>query len=151
MARAFLAATLEAGYTEAEDLSGGLQEGFGWTDLSIADGTRQDGVTAYLRPAMDRPNLHVVTDALVYRVALDGDRCTGVEYSTEGDSVTVRCSGEVVLCAGGGAGGAGAIVNSCGWRGGDYRSVMRAGNLRMSWKTTVSWPSSRAAGVSPPA
>ncbi|WP_406361248.1 GMC family oxidoreductase [Streptomyces sp. NBC_01579] len=98
--RAFLAATLEAGYTEAEDLSSGLQEGFGWTDLSIADGTRQDGATAYLRPAIDRPNLHVVTDALVHRVALDGDRCTGVEYSTEGDSVTVRCSGEVVLCAG---------------------------------------------------
>ncbi|MER7807565.1 GMC family oxidoreductase N-terminal domain-containing protein [Streptomyces sp900116325] len=100
VAQAFLAATLEAGYTEAEDLSSGLQEGFGWTDLSIADGTRQDGVTAYLRPAMDRPNLHVVTDALVHRVMLDGNRCTGVEYSTKSDSVTARCSGEVVLCAG---------------------------------------------------
>ena len=34
-----------------------LDEGFGWGDLSIADGKRQDAATAYLRPVMDRPNL----------------------------------------------------------------------------------------------
>ncbi|MEU1441658.1 GMC family oxidoreductase [Streptomyces mirabilis] len=78
LAEAGLTAAVQAGHTEVRDLAGGLEEGFGWGDLNIADGKRQDAAAAYLRPVMDRPNLHVVTDALVHRVLLDGDHCTGI-------------------------------------------------------------------------
>jgi choline dehydrogenase len=42
----------------------------------------------------------VVTDALVHRVLIDGDRCTGVEYHAGTQTVVAECSGEVVLAAG---------------------------------------------------
>jgi choline dehydrogenase len=100
VAQAFLRAAVEAGHAEVTDFTSGLEEGFGWGDLSIFAGKRHDAAMAYLRPVMDRPNLHVVTDALVHRVTLDGDRCTGVQYSAGGDVGTARCTGEVVLCAG---------------------------------------------------
>jgi len=50
-----------------------LEEGFGWCDLSIADGRRFSAADAYLVPASGRPNLNVVTDALVRRVTVEAD------------------------------------------------------------------------------
>ena len=51
------------------------------------DGKRSSTFHAYLEPAMDRPNLTVVTGALVERVVLDGEgealRATGVAYRTD--------------------------------------------------------------------
>ena len=68
--------------------------------MTIVDGRRQSAADAYLLPVLDRPNLDVVTDALVHRLLFSGDRCTGVEYSVGGDTVTAECAGEVVLTAG---------------------------------------------------
>ena len=51
-------------------------------------------------PAAGRPNLDIVTDALVGRLLFDGNRCEGVEYSVGGGRHAARCSGEVVLTAG---------------------------------------------------
>ncbi|MFF4346186.1 GMC family oxidoreductase [Streptomyces sp. NPDC001530] len=100
LAEAFLDAALQAGYSEARDFTSGLEEAFGWGDLSIADGRRLDAATAYLRPVMNRPNLRVVTDALVQRVTFEVERCTGVEYRVDGRLVRARSEREVVLTAG---------------------------------------------------
>jgi choline dehydrogenase len=100
VAAAGLEAAAQAGYPRAADISGGLEEGFGWCDLNIVDGRRQSARDAYLAPALSRPNLGVVTGALVHRVRLDGDRCTGVDYSVGTDVFSVGCSGAVVLTAG---------------------------------------------------
>ena len=45
---------------------------------------RQSAARTYLRPALKRPNLQVVTDALVHRVLFDGKRAIGVEFSRGG-------------------------------------------------------------------
>jgi choline dehydrogenase len=100
VAEAGLAAAVEIGYRRAADLSGGLEEGFGWCDLNIVAGRRQSAADAYLMPALGRPNLRVVTDALVHRVRLQAGRCIGVEYSVGTEVFAVGCSGEVVLTAG---------------------------------------------------
>jgi choline dehydrogenase len=100
IAEAGLSAALEVGYPAAADISGGLDEGFGWCDLTIADGKRVSAADAYLAPAVTRPNLEVVTDTLVHRVVVEGDRCTGVEYSVGGEISAADCRGEVVLAAG---------------------------------------------------
>jgi choline dehydrogenase len=100
VAEAGLEAAEQAGFPIARDISGGLEEGFGWCDLSIVDGTRQSAADAYLTPVLGRPNLDVVTDALVHRVLMDGDRCTGVEYHVGAETFVVHCTGEVVLAAG---------------------------------------------------
>jgi choline dehydrogenase len=95
-----LAAAVELGYRAATDISGGLEEGFGWCDLTIADGKRVSASDAYLARALIRPNLEVVTDALVHRVLVQGGRCTGVEYSVGSEMLSAGCRGEVVLAAG---------------------------------------------------
>jgi choline dehydrogenase len=100
LAKAGLAAALESGYPAASDISGGLEEGFGWCDLTIAGGTRVSASDAYLAPALVRPNLELVTNALVHRVLMQRGRCVGVEYSVGGEMRSAGCRGEVVLAAG---------------------------------------------------
>jgi choline dehydrogenase-like flavoprotein len=100
IAEAGLQAAGQAGYPRARDISGGLEEGFGWCDLNIVDGRRQSAADAYLAPIRCRPNLDVVTDAVVHRVLMDGDRCRGVTYQVGAQTFVAECAGEVVLAAG---------------------------------------------------
>jgi choline dehydrogenase len=100
VARDFLVAAAESGYAKATDINSGTEEGFGWVDLNIVRGERQSAYDAYLLPAAERPNLDIMTDTLVRRLLIDGRRCTGVEYSTQGELRVAQCSGEVVLTAG---------------------------------------------------
>jgi choline dehydrogenase len=90
----------EAGHRRADDISAGMEEGFGLPDLNIVAGRRQSAVDAYLAPAASRGNLRVVTGALVHRVLVNRDRCDSVEYSAGGELVRAGCTGEVVLAAG---------------------------------------------------
>jgi len=65
----------------------------------VTGGVRQSAADAYLRPFLDRPNLTMVTGALVQKLMLSGSRCTGVQYTVGGQQQTAG-AGEVVLCAG---------------------------------------------------
>jgi choline dehydrogenase len=96
-----LDAAVQCGYRRATDISGGLETGFGPIFLNIAGGKRLSAAEAYLLPVLSRPNLEFVADATAHRLRIENGRCTGVEYSTAGGtSVSVACSGEVVLTAG---------------------------------------------------
>jgi choline dehydrogenase len=97
-----LAAAVQAGYPRAADVSGGLEVGFGPSDLTIVDGRRQSAADAYLTPALPRPNLDLITDALVHRLVIENGRCVGVEFRYLGEPrMIARCSREVILAAGG--------------------------------------------------
>ena len=61
---AFIEAGRQAGYAVSADLNGERQEGFGPLGMTIKDGVRWSTANAYLKPAMKRPNLEVVTHAL---------------------------------------------------------------------------------------
>jgi choline dehydrogenase-like flavoprotein len=100
VAEAVLAAAAEAGYPAAADIGSGLEEGFGLADLNIVDGKRQSAADAYLGPALDRPNLTVVTDAVVRRLRVERGRCTGVEYSVGEETFTAASAAETILTAG---------------------------------------------------
>ena len=54
----------------------------------------------YLRPALSRPNLSVVTGALAKRVVIEGGRATGVEYIRNGRVETMHADSEVILSGG---------------------------------------------------
>ncbi|MFF0025060.1 GMC family oxidoreductase [Streptomyces sp. NPDC004082] len=97
---ACLAGAVETGQRRARDISGGLEEGFAPVDLNIVAGRRQSAADAYLAPALNRPNLHVVTSATAHRLLFDGTRCVGVEYGVDGRAHTAKAAGEVVLTAG---------------------------------------------------
>jgi choline dehydrogenase len=103
IAEAALGAAVEAGFRRAEDIGGGLEEGFGFGDMNIVAGQRQSASDAYLTPARDRSNLRIEADALVRRVVISHGRCTGVEYAkASGITRRARCveGGTVVLTAG---------------------------------------------------
>ena len=93
-------AAAELGYRRAEDISGGLEHGFGRVDQNIVNGFRQSAADAYLKSAATRPNLHVVTGATGTALRLSGNKCVGLDYrSQSGEAISVA-SGEVVLTAG---------------------------------------------------
>jgi choline dehydrogenase len=106
--RAFFAAVQQAGYPLTTDVNGYQQEGFNAFDRNISRGRRLSAARAYLYPVMKRPNLTVVTRAMVHRVLFDGTRATGVRYGRLGavsgvardSGVTEVSTGEVVLCGG---------------------------------------------------
>jgi choline dehydrogenase len=93
-------AVAETGIPLADDVSSG-QEGAGFVDQNIVKGARQSAAEGYLRPVMDsRPNLTVLTNALVNRLLIRGRSCAGVELRLEDGSATQIRAGEVILCGG---------------------------------------------------
>src|SRR5436309_6276141 len=66
--RAFVEAGAQAGHPRADDFNGPAQEGFGPYQLTIHNGRRWSAASAYLRPALARPNLKVASHAHVSRV-----------------------------------------------------------------------------------
>jgi choline dehydrogenase len=68
--------------------------------MTVKDGVRWSAANAYLKPAMKRPNLRVVTHARATRVAFEGRRATGVTYERAGGSHFARAGREVILCGG---------------------------------------------------
>ena len=97
---AWLAAAAEAGYPRSDDVNGFQQEGFGRMDMTVGDGRRWSAANAYLRPALHRPNLKVLTHALATRIIFDGVRAVALEYSRGGLEHRVRVAREFILCGG---------------------------------------------------
>lgn len=98
--RAFVAAGVEAGYGATADYNGERQEGFGAMHMTVKDGVRWSTANAYLKPALKRPNLHLVTHALTHRLTSAGRRVTGVEYAAGGALHRATARREVILAAG---------------------------------------------------
>ncbi|WP_323779107.1 choline dehydrogenase [Leisingera sp.] len=98
--RAFVAAGRDAGYVTTEDPNGHLQEGFGPMHMTVKDGRRWSTANAYLKPAMSRPNLTVVTHAMTRQVILEGKRAVGVEYERGGQRHVEYASREVLISSG---------------------------------------------------
>jgi 4-pyridoxate dehydrogenase len=97
---AFAAAGREAGHPATPDYNGAQQEGFGVWQMTVRDGRRCSAAVAYLRPALQRPNLKVVVNALTTRVVVENNRAVGVEYIHNGKTQIVRADREVILCGG---------------------------------------------------
>jgi choline dehydrogenase len=97
---AWLAAAGEAGYPPSADVNGFQQEGFGRMDMTVGGGRRCSAANAYLRPAMRRPNLKVLTHALATRILFEGRRAHGLEYSRGGVTHRVAIGGELILSGG---------------------------------------------------
>jgi choline dehydrogenase len=100
MSSAFIDAGQQAGYRRNDDFNGADQAGFGFYQVTQKDGARCSSAVAYLGPARGRPNLDIVTGALVRRVLFDKGRAVGVAYARGGREVKVRAEREVLLSGG---------------------------------------------------
>jgi choline dehydrogenase len=98
--RAFIDAGKQAGYGVTGDYNGARQEGFGPMHMTVKDGVRWSTANAYLRPAMSRPNLKVVTRARSQRILMDRTAATGVEYQIGKEVQQAKARAEVIVCAG---------------------------------------------------
>ncbi|WP_347309874.1 GMC family oxidoreductase [Defluviimonas sp. SAOS-178_SWC] len=100
IADAFIRAGCEAGYPFNDDYNGAEQAGFGWYQVNQKSGRRVSAADAYLKPALSRPNLEIVTDAMVERIILRDGRAIGVSFRRGADVEERFCDGEVILSAG---------------------------------------------------
>ncbi|XP_043089333.1 choline dehydrogenase, mitochondrial [Puntigrus tetrazona] len=97
---AFIEAGQQAGYPFTGDMNGFQQEGVGWMDMTIHGGRRWSTASAYLRPALSRPNLRAEVRCMVTRILFDGTRARGVEYQQDGQTKQVFADKEVILSGG---------------------------------------------------
>ena len=118
LAQAWLDAGEQAGYPRNPDVNASSQEGFGPLDSTIGGGRRSSTAYCYLRPAMARPNLKVITHALASRILIENGRAVGVEYRRKGRSQTIRADCEVILA--GGAINSPQLLQLSGVGGGDH-------------------------------
>lgn len=99
----FVRAGVDAGYPETKDFNGAQQEGFGPYQRTIHDGERWSASFAYLRPIEnERPNLTILSTALVSRVVFRGGKVFGVETVAKpgAQPEVIHADREVILCAG---------------------------------------------------
>ncbi len=96
----FVEAAQAAGLARNSDVNGEDQEGVCFPQVTQQRGMRWDTATAFLHPARKRPNLTVLTGALVHRVLLKGGQAVGVEFTRHRRVQTVFAQGEVVVSAG---------------------------------------------------
>jgi choline dehydrogenase-like flavoprotein len=100
IAAAFVEAAAAAGLPLNPDFNGPEQEGVGFYQVTQRRGRRCSAAVAYLRPAMARPNLTVVTRAHATRVVIERARAIGVEYVRRGRSERAHAASEVILSGG---------------------------------------------------
>ncbi len=97
----FLQAGEQAGYPRTDDINGAQQEGMGAFQMNVHNGVRASTAEAYIRPNAGRANLTVETDVMVTRIAVEGNRATGVTCRhARGEPQDVRATRELILAGG---------------------------------------------------
>ena len=100
LCESYIQSAQELGIPRNDDFNGATQEGVGYYQVTARNGRRSSAATAFLRPAMQRPNLRVITRALAARIALEQRRATGVAFRHDGRAQTAIARREVILCGG---------------------------------------------------
>jgi choline dehydrogenase len=97
----YLQAAQQAGHPKSDDFAGPSPHGAGAYDFTIRNGRRVSAASAYLRQALHRPNLRVVTQAQALCLNWDANgRVQGVDVLHRGEKITLRAEREVLLCGG---------------------------------------------------
>ncbi|MBB4360858.1 choline dehydrogenase [Bradyrhizobium sp. CIR18] len=103
LCEAFMEGAVSLGIPRNPDYNGKTQEGVSYCQRTINNGLRVSGATAFLKPAMKRPNVHVHTHAHATEIIFEGKRAVGVRYTKGGRGgtpVEVRANKEVILSGG---------------------------------------------------
>ena len=100
LSRAWIDAGMAAGHPFNKDVNAGDPVGVAQMQGNYANGERHSASARYLKPILGRPNLTVITEALVKRVIFEGKRATGIEYIRRGRTETININREVILSGG---------------------------------------------------
>jgi choline dehydrogenase len=97
---AYREAMAQAGIPKVDDFNRGDNAGCAFFEVNQRRGVRWNATKAFLRPALQRPNLTVMTDMLVKRVRLDGKRAVGIEVLRGNEEAFAEARVETILAAG---------------------------------------------------
>ncbi|MGL4637785.1 MAG: GMC family oxidoreductase [Beijerinckiaceae bacterium] len=97
---AFADAASSLGIPRTTDFNTGSNEGVGYFQVNQKNGRRWSAARGFLKPALKRPNLELVTHAHVSRILFEGKRAVGVEYTGPSGKRVIRARREVILSAG---------------------------------------------------
>ena len=100
LCEAFIAGAGQLGIPIDPDYNKGTQDGVSYYQRTIRNGRRWSAAHAFLRPAMRRSNVTVITGAVVSGVTFEGTRATGIDYRHHGRPMQALAGREVVLSAG---------------------------------------------------
>jgi len=96
----FIRGVVEMGTPANEDINGENQEGVGYFQLTAHKGRRCSSAGAYLTSAKKRPNLTIITKAMVKNIGIENGRATSVNFHREGHPTTIVANEEIILSAG---------------------------------------------------
>lgn len=97
---AFFDAAEALGIPRNPDLTGELQDGVGFYQVTQWNGRRSSAAVAFLKPAMSRPNLDVRTGCQVLRLEIKNGRAKGVVIAENGRETILRAEAEVIVSSG---------------------------------------------------
>jgi choline dehydrogenase-like flavoprotein len=97
---AVIEAANQMGVPRTHDFNTGDNNGVGYFHVNQKRGIRMSTARAFLKPVLNRSNLRLETGVLVEKVLFEGRRAVGVQYRQNGQVVTARTRGEVILSAG---------------------------------------------------
>jgi choline dehydrogenase-like flavoprotein len=100
MTRDFIDAVRSLGYPACADFSGSRPEGVGLRQATIRNGRRESTASAFLRPALSRPNLTLLTRARARRILFCDRRAVGIEFVRAGQTQRISAAREVALTLG---------------------------------------------------
>lgn len=96
----FIAAVRSLGYPLCTDFAGPQPEGVGMRQATIRGGQRDSTARSFLRPALGRSNLTVMTRSRARRILFEGRRASGVEYVRAGETLRLEARREIILASG---------------------------------------------------
>jgi choline dehydrogenase len=100
LSHAFIQAAQAIGVPHNPDFNGSQLDGVGWVQVTQHQGRRWSTADAFLRPAMRRANLQVLTGAQCTRVLIHNRRAVGVEYLRDGTRQKASATCEIILAGG---------------------------------------------------
>lgn len=100
LSKAFLGSCHALGYPLTPDFNGLQMEGCGPWQITTRNGLRESAATAFLKPALRRPNLTVLTNTQVKKILFKGRQAVGVRCINGAREFSIKCGKELILSAG---------------------------------------------------
>jgi choline dehydrogenase len=100
LSETFVKAAEQSGFKRNPDFNGASQDGFGRYQVTQRQGRRHSAAAAFLRPAMSRPNLTVLTGVHASCIVLESKRASAVSFQQGGASRQERAEREIIVCGG---------------------------------------------------
>ena len=96
----FIESAQALGFPASSDFNGGNPEGVGFYQINTRGGWRASTANAFLRPALKRETLTLLSHALASRILFDGRCATGISYTRKGGAFEAKARREVILAGG---------------------------------------------------